>query len=57
MRDDSDVAVSGLPARAYFRAMAVVSDIPDRDVDLVDLDYATPFTRYLREAEELRRVG
>jgi len=59
LRPDSDVdlAVSGLPPAVFFRAMAQVSAVLERPVDLVDLDEVTPFTRYLKEEGELRRVG
>ncbi len=53
---DIDLAVSGLPPRAFFSTMAKVSDVFERAIDLVDLDVISPFTTYLREEEELRRV-
>ncbi len=54
---DVDLAVSGLPPRIFFRAMGQVEDVLGRPVDLIDLDEATPFTRYLKEEGELHRVG
>lgn len=36
---------------------ARVSDLFGRAVDLIDLDIDTPFTRYLREENELVLVG
>lgn len=59
LREDSDVdlAVSGLPPQVFFNAMGRAGDILGRPVDLVDLDEANPFTRYLREEGELQRVG
>jgi predicted nucleotidyltransferase len=59
MRENSDVdmAVSGLPAEVFFRAMAAAHDALGRPLDLVDLDEDNPFTRYLKEEGELRRVG
>jgi predicted nucleotidyltransferase len=54
---DIDLAVSGLPPEAFFSAMGVVSDVLGRPVTLVDLDEDNPFTRYLKEAGELQRVG
>ncbi len=59
MRSTSDVdfAVSGLPPEQFFRALSAVSRILDRAIDLVDLDEATPFTRYLKAEGELQRVG
>lgn len=59
LRENSDVdmAVSGLPPAAFFRAMAAASDALDRPIDLIDLDEDNPFTRYLKRHGELRRVG
>ena len=41
----------------FYRVGARVSDLLGRSVDLIDLDISTPFTRYLREENELVRVG
>jgi predicted nucleotidyltransferase len=59
LRDESDVdlAVAGLPPARFLEAMAQATEILCRPVDLVDLDEDTPFTRYLREEGELRRVA
>jgi predicted nucleotidyltransferase len=59
LRSDSDLdlAVSGLPPSVFYRVGARVSDLLGRTVDLIDLDTDTPFTRYLREENELVRVG
>lgn len=59
LRPDSDVdiAVSGLPPEVFFRAMGKASRAVGRPVDLIDLDVENPFTRYLKEEGELRRVG
>ena len=54
---DLDLAVSGLPPSMFYRIGARVSDMLGRSVDLIDLDISTPFTRYLREENELVRVG
>ena len=54
---DLDLAVSGLPPALFYRLGARVSDLLGRTVDLIDLDTATPFTRHLREENELVRVG
>ena len=54
---DLDLAVSGLPPSLFYRVGARVSDLLGRTVDLIDLDVPTPFTRYLREENELVRVG
>ena len=54
---DLDLAVSGLPPSVFYRVGARVSDLLGRSVDLIDLDISTPFTRYLREENELVRVG
>jgi predicted nucleotidyltransferase len=59
MRADSDVdfAVSGLPPENFFKAFSLASSLFDRPIHLVDLDEVSPFTRYLKEEGELRRVG
>jgi predicted nucleotidyltransferase len=59
LRPDSDVdmAVSGLPPEAFFRAMGAAHDALNRPLDLVDLDQDNPFTRYLKGKGELVRVG
>ena len=59
LRDDSDIdlAVAGLPPERFFEAMGRAADLLDRPLDLVDLDEDNPFTRYLKEEGELRRVG
>lgn len=54
---DLDLAVAGLPPSVFYRMGARVSDLVGRSVDLIDLDINTPFTRYLREENELVRVG
>jgi len=54
---DVDLAVSGLPPEVFFRAMGLARDALGRDLDLVDLDDDSPFTRYLREEGELQRVA
>ena len=41
----------------FYRIGARLSDTLGRSVDLIDLDISTPFTRYLREENELVRVG
>ncbi|MBI1929891.1 nucleotidyltransferase domain-containing protein [Candidatus Poribacteria bacterium] len=59
MREDSDIdlGVSGLPPANFFQAMGEAGDILQRPFDWVDLDEVNPFTRYLQEEGELRRVG
>jgi predicted nucleotidyltransferase len=54
---DVDIAVSGLPPEAFFRAMAAAHDALGRPLDLVDLDEDNAFTRYLKSKGELLRVG
>ena len=54
---DVNMAVSGLPPEAFFRAMAAASDVLACPLDLVDLDSDNPFTRYLKLEGELRRVA
>lgn len=54
---DVDMAVSGLPPEVFFRAMARVSRLLRRPLDLVDLDEDNPFTRHLKSEGKLQRVG
>jgi predicted nucleotidyltransferase len=54
---DIDLAVSGLPPRLFYRSVARLTELLGRAVDLVDLDSPTPFTRHLRQENELIRVG
>jgi len=54
---DLDIAVSGLPPSIFYRMAARLSEVLGRSVDLVDLDRATPFTRYLRQENELVLLG
>ena len=54
---DVDLAVCGLPAEVFSRAMAAAHNALGRPLDLVDLDEDNPFTRHLKEEGELRRVG
>ena len=54
---DVDLAVSGLPPERFFEAMGEAADILQRALDLVDLDEDSPFTRYLKEEQELVRVA
>ncbi len=59
LREDSDIdlAVRGLPDAVFFKAMGRVGSILQMPVDLVTLDDDTPFTRYLKEENELIRVA
>ena len=54
---DVDMAVSGLPPGVFFKAWARAARAFDRELDLIRLEHDTPFTRYLQEQGELRRVG
>jgi len=54
---DVDLAVSGLPPGVFFRAMVLAGDALGRELDLINLDMESPFTRYLREEGELQRVA
>ena len=59
MRENSDVdmAVTGLPPEAFFRAMDHACRVLGRNLDLVDLDEPSPFTRYLKAEGKLARVA
>jgi len=54
---DVDLAVAGLPPERFLEAMGKAGRILRQQVDLVDLDEDSPFTRYLKEEGELSRVG
>ena len=54
---DIDMAVSGLPPENFFPAMGGAGDVLKRELDLIDLDESSPFTRYLKVEGELKRVG
>jgi len=54
---DIDLAVVGLPPESFFRAVGLARRILRRPVDLVDLHESNPFTDYLKESGQLRRVG
>ena len=54
---DIDLAVSGLPPENFFSAMGEAGELLPRSLDLVDLDENTPFTRYLKEENELVRIA
>lgn len=54
---DGDLAVVGLPPAVFFRAMGQAERVLPRSLDRVILDHENPFTRYLKGARELRRVG
>jgi predicted nucleotidyltransferase len=56
-RSDIDLAVSGLPPERFLQSMVEVEDILRRPIDLVDLDEENPFTRYLKEENELQAIG
>jgi len=54
---DIDLAVAGLPPERFFRAMAAAADAVSCELDLVDLDQDTAFTRYLKQKGVLQRVA
>jgi predicted nucleotidyltransferase len=53
---DVDFAVTGLPPKAFFRALGEAMEPLGRPVDLVDLDQSTPFTEHLKSQGELVRL-
>jgi predicted nucleotidyltransferase len=59
LRDDSDVdmAVEGLPASVFFKAMAEASRIVGQPVDLVALDRGDGIGEALRRSGGLARVA
>ena len=54
---DIDMAVVGLPAKVFLKAIGEATDVMKRPVDLVDLNKTTPFSQYLRQSRNLKRVG
>lgn len=54
---DVDLAVSGLPPKRFFRAMADAQAVLNRSLDLVDLDEPSAFVEYLLQSGDLRHVG
>jgi predicted nucleotidyltransferase len=59
IRPDSDIdlAVTGLPPNKFFQTMGQILSVLPRPLDLIDLDVDTPFTRYLKQKGNLRRVA
>lgn len=55
--NDIDFAVSGLPPERFFKTMGKVQMALSKRIDLVDLDEDNPFTRYLKDENELVRIG
>jgi predicted nucleotidyltransferase len=55
--NDIDFAIAGLPPERFFKAMGKVQMAISRQIDLVDLDEDNPFTRYLKDENELVRIG
>jgi predicted nucleotidyltransferase len=58
-RSDLDLAVAGLPPEVYFRAVSELERILDVDVDLVEVERASPVLReaIVRDGIELPRSG
>ena len=56
-RSDIDLAVRGCPKNRFFQALGKLLVELDRPVDLVDLDQADAFAKYLEANEELVRVA
>ena len=54
---DVDLAVTGLKPANFFRAMGQAEDVLQRTLDLIDLDIETPFTHYLKQKGQLKRVA
>lgn len=54
---DVDMAVVGLPAKVYFRALYDAGNALGRDLDLINLEQDNLFTRYLRTKGRLQRVA
>ncbi len=54
---DIDLAVRGCPQRSFFHAVGSLMRELGRRVDLVDLDSADPFARFLERERELVQVA
>ncbi|MGD0090221.1 MAG: nucleotidyltransferase domain-containing protein [Planctomycetota bacterium] len=54
---DVDLAVAGLPPRSFIRAMGKAGRVLSRQLDLLDLDEDSLFTRYLKREGKLLRVA
>ena len=54
---DVDFAVAGLPPQYFFKTLSAAGRLFPMALDLIDLDEVTPFTRYLKEEGELKRVA
>lgn len=54
---DIDLAVSGLPDAVFFKVGGCIMMELKRNVDLVDIDEANPFTNYLKQKGKLVHVG
>jgi predicted nucleotidyltransferase len=55
--NDIDFAITGLPPDRFFSTMGKLQMAISKPIDLVDLDEDNPFTRYLKEENELVRIG
>jgi predicted nucleotidyltransferase len=56
-KSDIDLAVTGLPASMFIRALCKAHEVTEHKLDLVDLDDDNAFTRYLKQDGEMIRVG
>lgn len=54
---DIDLAVRGIPTKDFYSAVGETMCSLGRAVDVIDLDAATAFGKYLTEHEELARVA
>jgi len=54
---DVDLAVTGLPVARFIRALSDAADALGCELDLVDLDDDSLFTRYLKDKGKLQRVA
>ena len=54
---DLDLAIRGCPRGSFFHLLGQLMLKLSHSVDLIDLDSADPFARYLEDHKELLRVG
>ena len=55
--NDIDFAITGLPPERFFNTMGRVQMALPKQIDMVDLDEDNSFTRYLKDENELVRIG
>jgi predicted nucleotidyltransferase len=57
LANDIDIAVTGLAPERFFKVMGQMQMAIYKQIDLIDLDEDNAFTRYLKDENELVRIG